>query len=222
MAAVMVSAPGMSNLRPARATRSPRGMNRIAATSTSAATGAGTSSVHRQLISVSRPERTRPSEKPLAPKTVYTLNARFRIGPSGNVVVSRDMLAGAVNAAATPFTNRAAISSPGSLTSPPSTRDEREDGQRDQEHPPAAEQVRGPAAEQQQAAVAEHVAADDPLQGRGAQAEGCPDGRQGHADHRDIQGIEAQRATEHDQDGPQLRCPGLAVPVTGIGEKCFG
>src|SRR6266702_1284313 len=124
----MVSAPGMSNLRPARATRAPRGMNRIAATSTSAATGAGTSSVHRQLISVSRPERTRPSEKPLAPKTVYTLNARFRIGPSGNVVVSRDMLAGAVN----------------------------------------------------------------------------------------------ERATQHDQDGPQLRCPDLAVPVTGIGEKCFG
>ncbi len=70
---------------------------------------------------MSRPERTRPSEKPLAPKTVYTLNARFRIGPSGNVVVSRDMLAGAVNAAAAPLTNRAAISSPGSLTSPPST-----------------------------------------------------------------------------------------------------
>ena len=121
MAAVMVSAPGMSNLRSARAARSPRGMSRIAATSTSAATGAGTSRVHRQLISVSKPERTRPSEKPLAPKTVYTLNARFRIGPSGNVVVSRDMLAGAVNAAATPFTNRAAISSPGSLTSPPRT-----------------------------------------------------------------------------------------------------
>jgi hypothetical protein len=83
-------------------------------------TGAGTSSVHRQLTSVSRPDRTSPSEKPLAPKTAYTLNARFRIGPSGNVVVSRDMLAGAVNAAATPFTKRAAISSPGSLARPPS------------------------------------------------------------------------------------------------------
>ena len=53
-------------------------------------------------------------------------------------------------------------------------------------------------------------------------AESGPDGRQGHADHRDVEGIEAQRAAEHDQDGPQLRCPGLAVPVTGIGEKCFG
>jgi DNA-binding MarR family transcriptional regulator len=50
---------------------------------------------------------------------VYTLNARFRIGPSGNVVVSRDMLAGAVKAAATPVTKRAAISRPGLLTRPP-------------------------------------------------------------------------------------------------------
>ena len=55
---------------------------------------------------MSRPDSTSPREKPLAPKTVYTLNARFRIGPSGNVVVSRDMLAGAVNAAATPLTGR--------------------------------------------------------------------------------------------------------------------
>ena len=47
------------------------------------------------------------------------LNARFRIGPSGNVVVSSDMLAGAVNAAAAPLTNRAAISRPGLLTRPP-------------------------------------------------------------------------------------------------------
>jgi hypothetical protein len=96
-------------------------MSQMAAARTTTATGAGTSSVHRQLISVSRPERTRPREKPLAPKTVYTLNARFRMGPSGNVVVSRDMLAGAVKAAATPFTKRAAISRPGLLTSPPKT-----------------------------------------------------------------------------------------------------
>ncbi len=93
----------------------------MAAASTTTATGAGTSRVHRQLISVRRPDSTRPSEKPLAPKTVYTLNARFRIGPSGNVVVSRDMLAGAVNAAATPLMNRAAISRPGLLTRPPNT-----------------------------------------------------------------------------------------------------
>ena len=42
-------------------------MNRIAAMSVSSATGAGTSSVSRQLTSVSRPDRTRPSENPLAP-----------------------------------------------------------------------------------------------------------------------------------------------------------
>ncbi len=48
------------------------------------------------------------------------LNARLRIGPSGNVVVSSDMPAGAVNAAAMPLTNRAAMSSPATLVRPPS------------------------------------------------------------------------------------------------------
>ena len=100
--------------------------------------------------------------------------------------------------------------------------DEGEDGQRHQKDPPASEQVSGPAAEQQQAAVAEHVAADDPLQRRRAQAEGGPDGRQGDADHRDIQAVEAQRAAEHEQDGPQLRRPAPAVRVTSIGVKCIG
>ena len=70
---------------------------------------------------MSSPDSTRPSEKPLAPNTVYTLNARCRIGPSGNVVVSSDMLAGAVKAAAIPLMKRAPISSAGLLTTPPSS-----------------------------------------------------------------------------------------------------
>jgi hypothetical protein len=57
----------MSNRRPRRTARSPRGTTLTAAISVSSATGAGTSSVHRQLTSVSRPDSTRPSEKPLAP-----------------------------------------------------------------------------------------------------------------------------------------------------------
>ena len=51
-----------------RAAGSSRGISRTAAASTTAATGAGSSSVHRQLISVSSPDSTRPSEKPAAPK----------------------------------------------------------------------------------------------------------------------------------------------------------
>ena len=130
MAPVTVTAPGTSNRRPARATDprpaagespTPRGMTRIAAISTSSATGAGTSSVHRQLTSVSSPDSTSPSEKPLAPNAEYTEIARLRIGPSWNVVVSRDSPAGAVNAAAMPLTNRAPISRPGLLTSPPNS-----------------------------------------------------------------------------------------------------
>ena len=70
IAAVTVTAPGISNLRPPRAARSPRGISQKAAASTITATGAGTSRVHRQLISVRTPDSTSPSEKPLAPKTV--------------------------------------------------------------------------------------------------------------------------------------------------------
>jgi len=101
--------------------RGDRGSSHSPPASTASATGAGTSSVHRQPTSVRRPDSTSPRENPLAPNTVYTLNARFRIGPSGNVVVSSDMLAGAVKAAATPLTNLAAISRPAVLARPPAS-----------------------------------------------------------------------------------------------------
>jgi X-Pro dipeptidyl-peptidase C-terminal non-catalytic domain len=68
IAAVTVAAPGRSKRRPWRSGRAPRGMSCTAATSTTVATGAGSSSVHRQLTSVSSPDRTRPSENPPAPK----------------------------------------------------------------------------------------------------------------------------------------------------------
>ena len=123
MAPVTVTAPGMSNRRLPRGSREAgvRGMYRMAAISVMSATGAGTSSVNRQLTSVSRPDSTRPSENPLAPKAEYTLMARVRMGPSWNVVVSSDSPAGAVNAAAMPLMNRAAISRPTLLTSPPNS-----------------------------------------------------------------------------------------------------
>ena len=65
---VTAAAPGRSKRRPVRVAGSSRGISRTAAASTTAATGAGSSSVHRQLISVSSPDSTRPSEKPAAPK----------------------------------------------------------------------------------------------------------------------------------------------------------
>jgi hypothetical protein len=49
------------------------------------------------------------------------LTARLRCGPSANVVVMIDRLAGAVNAAATPLMNRATISGPALLTRPPNS-----------------------------------------------------------------------------------------------------
>ena len=47
------------------------------------------------------------------------LSARLRAGPSANVVVMIDRLAGAVNAAAAPLRKRVATSSVPSFTSPP-------------------------------------------------------------------------------------------------------
>ena len=59
----------------------------------------------------------------------------------------------------------------------------------------------------QQSAVAEDVPADDPLQGRGGQVEVVGDGRQGDADHGDVQRIQEHRGTEHEQGAPQARAP---------------
>ncbi len=82
MDADTVSAPGRSNDRRAPAgtfapacTAAPaclppsRGISHQPAANTISATGAGMSSVQRQLTAVSSPESTRPSENPLPPNT---------------------------------------------------------------------------------------------------------------------------------------------------------
>ena len=96
----------------------------------------------------------------------------MRAGPSANVVVMMDRPAGAVNAA------RGALDEAGGDRAACRRRPGRRAARRRRRPParrsgsaPAAEQVGGAAAEQQQAAVAEHVAADDPLQLGGGQAE---------------------------------------------------
>ena len=61
----------------------------------------------------------RPSEKPLAAKVVKIEMALLRSGPSSKLVVISENAAGAVNAAATPLTNRLAIRRPASIESPP-------------------------------------------------------------------------------------------------------
>ena len=99
---------------------------------------------------------------------------------------------------------------------PAEQRRDREHGQRGEEHPAPPEQVGGPAAEQQQAAVAEHVAADHPLQRGRGQPEGGADVGQGDADHRNVEPVEEQRSAEHDQDGPQTRAPVLRVRSLGV------
>ncbi len=114
--AVTVTAPGTS-YPPDVSSRGLFGISLSANSSTISATGPGIRKVQRQPTSVSRPPRIRPSEKPLAAQVVKILSARFRSGPSWKVVVRMESAAGAVNAAAMPFTNRAAMSSSGLVAS---------------------------------------------------------------------------------------------------------
>ena len=70
MAAVIVTAPGMSNRRRAPSVGRSGRITRGAAISSASATGTGSRNVQRQPISVSNPPNTRPSENPLAPVAV--------------------------------------------------------------------------------------------------------------------------------------------------------
>ncbi len=169
------------------------------------ARGAGTSAASRR--SSSRPPKTRPKQKPLAPNALKIASALLRDGPSVNVVVIRESAAGTVNAAATPLRKRAAISSVPSSTIPPSERGEREHGQRAEQHAPAAEQVGRAAAEQQHAAEAEHVRGDDPLQLGGGQTEIGLDRRKRDADHRDVESVEEDDPAQQDQGAPKAGVP---------------
>lgn len=93
-----------------------------------------------------------------------------------------------------------------------------EHGECDQEDPPASEQVGRASAEQQQAAVAEHVAADHPLQGGGGEVQVRADGGQGDADHGDVEGIEEHRGAQDDQGAPEARAPpGVRLAADGGG-----
>ena len=139
----------------------------------------------------------------------------MRSGPSGNVVVMIERPAGAVNPAAMPLMKRAAISSGPLLTSAPDERREREHDERDDQHALAAEQVGRAPAEQQETAVAQHVAADDPLQGRGGEIEVGFDAGERNADHRDVQSVEEEDAAENEERDPQPPVEGRGVRGRG-------
>ena len=144
------------------------------------------------------------------------LSARLRAGPSANVVVMIERLAGAVNAAAAPLRKRVAIEQGAVVDHPAEDRREREDRQRADQHAPAPEQVGEAPAEQQQAAVAEHVAGHDPLQRGGGEVEVGADRGERDADHRDVEPVEEEDTAEHHERAPEARVP-VQVRVGGRG-----
>jgi hypothetical protein len=106
---------------PLPATRRSRGTKNSPSTRAATAKGTENRNVQRQLRLVIRPPTMRPSENPLAAKVVKIEIALLRAGPSAKFVVMRENAAGAVKAAATPFTKRVAMRMDGSSTRPPSS-----------------------------------------------------------------------------------------------------
>jgi hypothetical protein len=70
IAAVSVTAPARSKERPGRVVRGSEGTSRRPPMSVANATGTGRKNTQRQPISVRRPPKTSPSEKPVAPVAV--------------------------------------------------------------------------------------------------------------------------------------------------------
>jgi hypothetical protein len=97
-----------------------------------------------------------------------TANARFRRGPSGNVVVTSDSEVGATSEQPALAVRESA-----------EQRGEREHDNPGNEDSSPAENVAGPAAQQQETAEGERVGVDDPLQARAGEAERVLNVRQG-------------------------------------------
>ena len=138
-------------------------------------------------------------------------SARLRSGPSGNVVVMIESPAGAVKPAAAPLMKRAAISSGPLSTSAPSSDAPANTTSATIRTRLRPEQVGRPPAEQEQPAVAEHVAADDPLEGRGGEVEVGVDAGEGHADHRDVQAVQEEDAAQDEERDPRPPVEGRRV-----------
>lgn len=102
----------------------------------------------------------------------------LRTGPSVKLVVMIEKPAGALNAALTPVTNRAAMRSGPSVAKPPSAVATANTTSEPISIHAAPEQVGGAPAEQQETAEAEDVTADHPLQRGGGQTELGADRRQ--------------------------------------------
>ena len=120
---------------------------------------------------VSTPPASRPTAAPPMLIAAYTPIARFRGGPSGNVVVTRDSAVGATIAAPTPWIARAPSSQAWLVANPPSSEASGEQDDAGDEDPATAEDVAGPAAEQQEAAEGQGVGVDDPLQAGAGEAQ---------------------------------------------------
>ena len=110
------------------------------------------------------PPRSTPAAPPAPPIAPQIPTARFRAGPSSNVVVRIDSESGRDDRAAEALHGAGGDQQHLGVGEPAGERGEREQRQPEDEHAPAPKQVSGAAAEQQEAGERDRVGVDDPLQ----------------------------------------------------------
>ena len=143
-------------------------------------------------------------------------SARSRAGPSGKVVVSRDMPVGTIAAAPRPCRARPARKDAGSQAKVASSEAAPNRARPGEEQPAAAVQVADPAEEEQEAAGGQRERGDRPLQGGPAHAEVRAEDGQG-----DVQDGEVER--DHELGGAQRRRGRVCRASTAGGvERAWG
>ena len=153
-----------------------------------------------------------PSSTPIAaPASIAprTPSALLRSAPSWNVTSVIEKTDGASTADAAPWRMRPAISMPSVCASPHISEKAAKPCQPEHEELAPPQQVAGPAAQQQEAAEREGVAAHDPLEVLGREAEVGLDRGQGHVHDRDVE--------DHHQVGDAQDREGL--PAVRVGAR---
>ena len=145
--------------------RSPLISQKIATSTSTAASGLTNITQRQPGPSVSRPPRSTPAAEASPPTAPQTPSAVLRSEPSLNVVVRIESAAGSIIAAPTPWARRAPIRTPSLPANPPISDDSADQRCAGDEDAAAAEQVGGAAAEEHEAAVGEQVAARAPTAG---------------------------------------------------------
>ena len=153
--------------------------------------------------SVITPPSTMPTVKPSDSRVPLMPSARSRCGPSGKVVVSRDMPVGTMTAAPRPCSARPARNDrrvPGEGREQRGAAPKRASPVRNSSAPPV--QVGDPAEEQQKAAGGQREGRDRPLQGGLAEPQVPAEIGQRHVQYGEVERDHELGGAQHEEDQP--------------------